>query len=129
MVMRSPRPGRYAAAGAAGLPWASAAPDKAIASTDRLKSLRIGRSSPGAARTLAWRSQYRQPITTDDRCRSTARLQRIRAPKEARMSGSQSDPRHHTRKMKARLQEDIAHLREDVHKVDEPQLKAMFETS
>ena len=31
--------------------------------------------------------------------------------------------------MKARLQEDIAHLREDIRKVDEPQLKAMFETS
>ncbi len=45
------------------------------------------------------------------------------------MSASQSDPRHHTQKMKARLQEDIAHLREDIRKVDEPQLKAMFETS
>lgn len=45
------------------------------------------------------------------------------------MSTSQSDPRHHTRTMKARLQEDIAHLREDILKVDEPQLKAMFETS
>jgi hypothetical protein len=42
---------------------------------------------------------------------------------------AQSDPRHHTHKMKARLQEDITHLREDVRKVDEPQLKAMFETS
>jgi hypothetical protein len=38
------------------------------------------------------------------------------------MNASQSDPRHHTQKMKARLQEDIAHLREDVLKVDEPQL-------
>lgn len=45
------------------------------------------------------------------------------------MSTSQSDPRHHTQKMKARLQEDIAHLREDIRKVNEPQLKAMFETS
>jgi len=45
------------------------------------------------------------------------------------MSTSQSDPRHHTQKMKARLQEDIAHLREDIGKVDEPQLRAMFETS
>jgi len=45
------------------------------------------------------------------------------------MSTSQSDPRHHTQKMKARLQEDIDHLREDVRKVDEPQFKAMFETS
>jgi hypothetical protein len=45
------------------------------------------------------------------------------------MRASQSDPRHHTQKMKARLQEDIDHLREDIRKVDEPQLKAMFETS
>lgn len=45
------------------------------------------------------------------------------------MSTSQSDPRHHTQKMKARLQQDIAHLREDILKLDEPQLKAMFETS
>ena len=40
-----------------------------------------------------------------------------------------SDPRHHTQKMTRRLQETITHLREDVNKVDEPQLKAMFETS
>ncbi|MCT7377003.1 hypothetical protein [Chelativorans salis] len=39
------------------------------------------------------------------------------------------DPRHHTRKMKARLEETIRHLREDIDKVEEPQLKAMFETS
>ena len=39
------------------------------------------------------------------------------------------DPRHHTQKMQARLQETIDHLRADVEKVDEPQLKAMFETS
>jgi hypothetical protein len=39
------------------------------------------------------------------------------------------DPRHHTRKMKARLQETIDHLREDIAKVDESQLKAMFETA
>lgn len=45
------------------------------------------------------------------------------------MSASQRDPRHHTQKMKGRLQEDIAHLREDIRKVDEPQLKAMFETA
>jgi hypothetical protein len=31
--------------------------------------------------------------------------------------------------MKARLQETIDHLRADIDKVDEPQLKAMFETS
>jgi hypothetical protein len=45
------------------------------------------------------------------------------------MAGKDSDPRHHTQKMARRLEETITHLREDVNKVDEPQLKAMFETS
>jgi hypothetical protein len=31
--------------------------------------------------------------------------------------------------MKTRLQEIVTHLREDIQRVDEPQLKAMFETS
>jgi hypothetical protein len=31
--------------------------------------------------------------------------------------------------MKVRLQETIDHLRQDIEKVDEPRLKAMFETS
>ena len=42
---------------------------------------------------------------------------------------SEKDPKHHTQKMKQRLQETVTHLREDIRKVDEPQLKAMFETS
>ena len=42
---------------------------------------------------------------------------------------SDRDPRHHTRKMQKALGEIQAHLREDIEKVDEPQLKAMFETS
>jgi hypothetical protein len=36
-------------------------------------------------------------------------------------SPSDRDPRHHTKKMRK--------AREDIDKVDEPQLKAMFETS
>jgi rubrerythrin len=44
-------------------------------------------------------------------------------------SEADRDPRHHTRKMTRRLQETIQHLREDIEKVEEPQLKAMFETS
>jgi hypothetical protein len=40
-----------------------------------------------------------------------------------------SDPRHHTRKMRERLQETIQHLRHDIDKVEDPQFKAMFETS
>jgi hypothetical protein len=42
---------------------------------------------------------------------------------------AERDPRHHTQRMRKRLQEIKDHLREDVEKVDEPQLKAMFETS
>ena len=45
------------------------------------------------------------------------------------MTSSEKDPKHHTQKMKQRLQETVTHLREDVRKVDEPQLAAMFETS
>jgi hypothetical protein len=40
-----------------------------------------------------------------------------------------SNPLHHTHKMAARLRETIEHLRADVDKVDEPQFKALFETS
>jgi hypothetical protein len=40
-----------------------------------------------------------------------------------------SDPRHHTQKMKQRLQETIDHMREDIEKVDDPKFKAMFETA
>lgn len=39
------------------------------------------------------------------------------------------DPRHHVHKVAERFQELIDHLREDVGKVEEPQAKAMFETS
>jgi hypothetical protein len=41
----------------------------------------------------------------------------------------ENDPMHHTEKMRKRLSETIDHLRADIEKVDEPQLKAMFETS
>jgi hypothetical protein len=44
-------------------------------------------------------------------------------------SATDRDPRHHTQKMRQCLTETVAHLREDIEKVDEPQLKAMFETS
>jgi len=45
------------------------------------------------------------------------------------MQAKDRDPMHHTQKMQRRLQETITHLRADIEKVDEPQLKAMFETS
>ncbi len=44
-------------------------------------------------------------------------------------SAADRDPRHHTQKMQKALHEIRNHLREDIGKVDEPQLKAMFETS
>ena len=42
---------------------------------------------------------------------------------------SESDPRRHTQEMQQRLREIIDHLRQDITKVEEPQLKAMFETA
>ncbi len=45
------------------------------------------------------------------------------------MASSDKDPRPHIQKMKQRLKETVTHLREDVRKVEEPQLSAMFETS
>ncbi len=44
-------------------------------------------------------------------------------------SSAHRPPQHHTQNMKNRLQKTVSHLREDIQKVDEPQLKAMFETS
>lgn len=44
-------------------------------------------------------------------------------------SFSESDPRYHTQKIKGMFDELIAHLREDIENVDEPQAKALFETS
>jgi hypothetical protein len=44
-------------------------------------------------------------------------------------SASDRNPQHHTQNMKKRLQETVDHLRDDIVKVEEPQLKAMFETS
>jgi len=44
-------------------------------------------------------------------------------------SAAERDKRNHTQKMQKALQDIKDHLREDIEKVDEPQLKAMFETS
>jgi hypothetical protein len=44
-------------------------------------------------------------------------------------SAADKNPQHHTQNMKKRLSETQQHLREDTAKLDEPQLKAMFETS
>ena len=45
------------------------------------------------------------------------------------METTEKDPLHHVQKMKTHLQGIMDHLREDIDKVDEPQMKAMFETS
>ena len=42
---------------------------------------------------------------------------------------NESDPRHHIEKMQGRLKEVIDHLRSDIDKVSEPQLRAMFKTA
>jgi ferric iron reductase protein FhuF len=42
---------------------------------------------------------------------------------------SEKNPQHHIQRMKKRLEETVTHLRQDIEKVDEPQLAAMFETS
>jgi len=44
-------------------------------------------------------------------------------------TGTDRDPRHHTQKMQRALKDIQDHLREDIEKIDEPQLKAMFETA
>ena len=40
-----------------------------------------------------------------------------------------ADPRRHTQKMQQQLRDTIRHMRDDIEKAEEPQLKAMFETS
>lgn len=44
-------------------------------------------------------------------------------------SSAGKTPQHHVQKMKKRLEETVTHLRQDIGKVNEPQLAAMFETS
>ena len=36
------------------------------------------------------------------------------------MASSEKNPKHHTQRMKQRLQETVTHLRQDIEKVDEP---------
>lgn len=44
-------------------------------------------------------------------------------------SVTEKDPKHHIENMKKRSSDVVDHLRQDIRKVDERQLKAMFETS
>lgn len=45
------------------------------------------------------------------------------------VSAADRNPLHHTQKMQKAFLDLQDHLRDDVKKVDEPQLKAMFETA
>lgn len=42
---------------------------------------------------------------------------------------AETDPRHHTGKIKGMLSDVITHLREDIGKVNEPKAQALFETT
>jgi len=42
---------------------------------------------------------------------------------------SEADPRLHTQKVEGMLDDLITHLRDDIKKMDDPQAKALFETS
>ena len=44
-------------------------------------------------------------------------------------SAADHDPRRHVHKMQKALADVQTHMREDIDKVDDPQFKAMFETS
>ncbi len=45
------------------------------------------------------------------------------------MQSENMNPQHHIQNVRQRLDDLTTHLREDITKVNEPQLKAIFETS
>ncbi len=45
------------------------------------------------------------------------------------MADDERDPRYHARRIKDMLEDVMRHIRADIAKVDDPQAKAMFETS
>lgn len=46
-----------------------------------------------------------------------------------RMQYPETDPRHHTLKIKSMLGDIVQHAREDVGKIKEPKAQALFETT
>jgi hypothetical protein len=46
-----------------------------------------------------------------------------------RMQYDESDPRHHTQKLKQLFQQTAQHAREDVSTISDPKAQALFETS
>jgi hypothetical protein len=41
----------------------------------------------------------------------------------------ENDPRHHTARLRAMLQDVVTHAREDIGKISEPKAQALFETT
>src|SRR5690606_24981511 len=77
-----------------------------------------------------WNPDVKLPLDLERIAGSRARQHRVRANGGIMATASEErDPRYHTQKMRTALREIREHLREDIEKVDEPQLKAMFETS
>ncbi|WP_369725263.1 hypothetical protein AB8Z38_11975 [Bradyrhizobium sp. LLZ17] len=91
------------------------------------RQLRLRRT--GYCRIRDWNDVFPRPLTRRlaGRCWSDEAMLPARRLNMA--SAADRDPRHHTQKMQKALQDIRNHLREDIQKVDEPQLKAMFETS
>jgi hypothetical protein len=48
---------------------------------------------------------------------------------EDRQQYDESDPRHHTIKLRDMLTDIVEHAREDVGKIEEPKAQALFETT
>lgn len=75
-------------------------------------------------------ARLRGSLTRNPDLATTGRaLGRMAVRNIAMASAADHDPRHHTQKMQKALLELRDHLRDDITNVDEPQLKAMFETS
>jgi hypothetical protein len=54
---------------------------------------------------------------------------RRRNPVQNKTPHEESDPRHHTQRLKQMLKDTAAHAREDVAKTSDPKAQALFETS
>lgn len=50
-------------------------------------------------------------------------------PDQNQTQYQESDPRHHTQRLKKMLSDTAAHAREDVAKISDPKAQALFETS
>lgn len=64
-----------------------------------------------------------------DRDQARGRGTRRRTTMTGHTRYADSDPRHHTDKIKGMLRDAMDHVREDVSKVSDPKAQALFETS